>query len=81
MFVQQAAKPVTNPRKQGSFSTQHTALGAEQAVLELPGWDPFQDWGDLLTISIRPSFIRIRALTRKANMSLCFSKRLRHTLQ
>lgn len=43
MFAQQAAKPVPNPRELGSFSSQHTVLGAEQAVLELPRWDPFKD--------------------------------------
>lgn len=42
MFAHQAAKPVASPREQGSFSTQHTILGAEQAVLELPRWDPFK---------------------------------------
>lgn len=34
-----------------------------------------------LTMSILPPFIRIRALRRKANMSLCFSNRLRQTLE
>lgn len=36
MFAHQAAKPVASPREKGSFSTQHTAVGAEQAVLEVP---------------------------------------------
>lgn len=33
-----------------------------------------------LTVSILCSFIMMRAHRRKANMSLCFSNKLRHTL-
>lgn len=71
------------PRPQGTSSSSTLAnysRGLNRLGLSCSDGIPSKDQADLLTMSICPSFIRIRTQTRKANMSLCFSKRLRHTL-